>query len=141
MIKLNKVYNDHFPLKGFTALTIFPYVFVRIDRIWNFTAKAERHETTHAIQQIECLVLGAIIAVVMLISGFGWFSFIPVGLFFELYAIEWLLKLPFCKFNGKRAYLSISTEQEAYEHQDEFGYNNVRKHFVWIKYVFTIKNQ
>jgi hypothetical protein len=139
MIKLDKIYSEHFPLNGFTALTIFPYIFVRIDKIWNFTAKAERHETTHALQQIECLILGAIIAVFMLIAGYGWWSLIPLGLFFELYAVEWLVKLPFCKFNGTRAYISISTEQEAYEHQDEFGYNNVRRHFAWMRFIFKLK--
>lgn len=138
-MKLKKIYSEHFPLKGFTALTIFPYVFVRIDRIWNFTAKAERHETTHALQQKECLILGAIIAVIMLIAGYGWWSLIPLGLFFELYAVEWLVKLPFCKFNGTRAYFSISTEQEAYEHQDEFCYNNVRRHFAWMRFIFKLK--
>ena len=135
------VYRKHFPFKGFTALTMWPVIFVRADRKEKFTYKVLRHETTHALQQIECYVLGWLLALAMILAGFEWWSLVPIGLFFELYAIEWLLKLPFCKFNGKRAYLSISTEQEAYEHQDEFGYNNVRKHFVWIKYVFTIKNQ
>ena len=138
-MKLKKIYSEYFPLKGFTALTICPFVFVRKDHIWNFTAKAERHETTHALQQKECLILGAVIAVAMLIAGYGWWSLIPLGLFFELYAIEWLVKLPFCKLNGTRAYFSISTEQEAYEHQDEIGYNHVRKHYAFAKYIFTIK--
>lgn len=139
MMKLKKIYTAHFPNKGFTALTIFPYIFVRIDQSWGFTAKVERHETTHALQQKECLILGAIIAVFMLIAGYGWWSLIPLGLFFELYAVEWLIKLPFCKFNGTRAYFSISTEQEAYEHQDEFGYNNVRRHFAWMRFIFKLK--
>ncbi len=116
-MKLKKIYTEHFPKKGFTALTIYPLVFVRKDRRDYFTAKAERHETTHALQQIEMLWI----------------------LFLILYALEWVIKLPFCKFDTERAYMSISFEQEAYEHQDEFGYNNVRKHFAWIRYLFTIK--
>jgi len=135
---MKKIYSKHIPRKGFTAMTTWPYIIVRYDRKEKFTAKIERHETTHALQQKECLILGAVIAVAMLIAGYGWWSLIPLGLFFELYAIEWLVKLPFCKFNGTRAYFSISTEQEAYEHQDEFGYNNVRKHYAFIKYIFTL---
>ena len=113
------IYTEHFPLKGFTAMTIWPFIFVRSDRKRYFTNKAERHETTHALQQIECLFL----------------------LFLLLYAMEWIFKLPFCEFDTNRAYMSISFEQEAYEHQDEFGYNNVRKHYAWFKYLFTIKTK
>ena len=115
-MELKKVYNKNFPLKGFTAITIWPFVFVRSDRKMYFTKKAERHETTHALQQIECLFL----------------------LFLLIYGLEWILKLPFCKFNTDRAYMSISFEQEAYEHQDEVGYNNVRKHYSWLRYLFTL---
>lgn len=135
---MKKIYTKHFPKKGFTALTIWPFVFVRSDSKKYFIQKTERHETTHALQQKECLILGAVIAVAMLIAGYGWWSLIPLGLFFELYAIEWLVKLPFCKFNGTRAYFSISTEQEANEHQDEVYYNEVRKDFAWFRYLFTI---
>lgn len=117
MMELKTIYTAHFPKKGFTALTICPYVFVRSDEKQRFTKKVERHETTHALQQIEMLWI----------------------LFAVLYGMEWLLKLPFCKFNTDRAYRSISFEQEAYEHQDEFGYNHVRRHYAFARYIFTIK--
>lgn len=116
-MKLKKVFTNNFPKKGFTALTLFPFVFVRKDGREFFTLKTERHETTHALQQLETLYV----------------------IFFALYGVEWLIKLPFCKFDTQKAYMSISFEQEAYEHQDEFGYNNVRKHFAWIRYIFTLK--
>lgn len=138
-MKLKKIYSEIFPLKGFTALTIFPSVFVRKDRAEKFTAKVERHETTHALQQIELTIVGLILATISLIFGYGWWSLLFLPLFFWIYGLEWLIKLPFCKFDTLRAYMSISTEQEAYEHQDEFGYNNVRKHFAFLKFLFTIK--
>lgn len=138
-MELKKIYSEIFPLKGFTAATIFHFVFVRNDRAKNFTAKVERHETTHALQQIELTIVGLILASIFLICGYGWWSLLFLPLFFWIYGLEWLIKLPFCKFDTLRAYMSISTEQEAYEHQDEFGYNNVRKHFAWIRYLFTIK--
>lgn len=118
-MKLRTIYTEHFPKKGFTAMVIWPFVFVRSDRKRFFTKKAERHETTHALQQIESLFL----------------------LFLLLYAVEWLVKLPICRFDGNRAYMSISFEQEAYEHQDEVGYNNVRRHYAWLRYLFTIKTE
>lgn len=136
---MKKIYTKHFPKKGFTALTIWPFIFVRSDSKESFTKKMERHETTHALQQIELAIVGLILATISLIFGYGWWSLLFLPLFFWLYALEFLVKLPFCKFDTIRAYMSISTEQEAYEHQDEFGYNNVRKHFAFSKFLFTIK--
>lgn len=113
---MKKIYSKHIPRKGFTAMTIWPYIIVRYDRKDKFTAKIERHETTHALQQKEMLLV----------------------FFFILYGLEWVLKLPFCKFDTERAYMSISFEQEAYEHQEEVYYNEVRRHYAWAKYVFTL---
>ena len=138
-MKLKKIYTEHLPKKGFTALTIIPFVFVRKDRMSHFTAKAERHETTHALQQIELCVVGLVLAIASLIGGFGLWSLLFLPLFFWIYGLELLIKLPFCKFDTLRAYMSISTEQEAYEHQQEVYYNEVRRHFAWLRYVFTLK--
>ena len=104
-------------MKGFKALTIYPFVFVRKDCALRFSAMDERHETTHAIQQLETLWV----------------------LFFLIYCLEWLLKLPFCKFNTKKAYYSISFEQEAYNNQTDREYNSMRGFWNWTGYVFTIK--
>lgn len=133
------VFRKHFPFKGFTALTMWPVIFVRADRKEKFTDKVLRHETTHALQQIECYVLGWLLALAMSLAGFGWWSLIPVGLFFELYLLEWVIKIPFCKFDTNRAYMSISFEREAYLWQYDKGYNSVRPHFEWRYFIFTIK--
>ena len=114
-MKIKKIYNNLIPVKGFTALTLWPFIFVRCGKI--LTKKVERHETTHALQQLECLFV----------------------FFLLIYCLEWFVKIPFCGFSRKKAYLSISFEQEAYEHQDEVYYNEVRKDFAWLKYVFAIK--
>ena len=135
-MKLKKIYNKHFPVKGFIALTIWPYIFVRIGKI--LTERGERHETTHAKQQIEMTVVGLFLALFMFLFDCGWFSLIPVGLFIEWYCLEWIVKIPFCGFSLMKAYLSISFEQEAYDHQDEVYYNEVRKDFAWLRYIFTI---
>ena len=83
-------------------------------------------------------VVGILLAVCLWLYGCGWYSLIPIGLYFELYALEWLIKLPFCLFDRVRSYMSIAFEQEAYEHQAEVYYNDVRRHFVWVKYLFTL---
>lgn len=137
-MELKKIYNKLIPIKGFIALTIWPYIFVRNDE--TLTKKGERHETTHAMQQIEMTIVGVILAMILFALDCSWYSLIPVGLFLEWYCIEWVIKLPFCKFDTNRTYFSISQEQEAYEHQDEIFYNDVRKHFAWLRYVFTLKD-
>ncbi len=138
-MRIINVFNNHLPFEGYTALTILPFVFVRNNMKKMFTKTAERHEKTHALQQMEMLVVGLLMTWMMYEMDFGWFSLSGMFAFFEVYILEWIMKLPFCKFNRSRTYRSVSFEQEAYEHQDEIGYNNVRNHYAWMKYLFTIK--
>lgn len=116
---LKKVINNHFPFKGYTALTFCPLIFVRGDLKHKFNAVVERHETTHALQQIECL----------------WVFFLLI------YGLEYLIKLPLCKFNHSRAYRSISFEREAYLWQCDKYYNQLRPHYSWRYFVFKLYNR
>ena len=116
-MELTRVVTKHFPFKGYLALTFYPWVFIREEYLRIYSAKVDRHETTHACQQIETL----------------WIIFLLI------YGLEYLIKLIFCGFNHKRAYFSISFEQEAYEHEAEVYYNEVRRPYAWIKYIFTLK--
>ena len=116
-MELIKVYSSRFPFEGYVVLTICPWVFIRKCYREVFTSRVERHETTHALQQIECLWL----------------------LFFIIYGVEYVVKFILCGFKHKRAYQSISLEQEAYEHEAEVYYNEVRRLYAWVKYVFTLK--
>ena len=116
-MKIKVAYNKYIPLKGFVALTLWPWIIVRESERKKFTPRVERHEGTHARQQIECLFV----------------------LFLIIYCLEWVIKIPLCKFDTNRAYMSISFEQEAYDHQDEIYYNDVRRYFAWLRYLFTIK--
>lgn len=119
MVNMKKLYCNHFPSKGFKAVTVWPFLFIRSDNRDRFNEMDECHETTHALQQLECLWI----------------------LFFAIYGLEWIFKLLFCRFDRDRAYMSISFEQEAYEHELEFGYNNVRRHFAWVRYLFTLTSK
>lgn len=114
-MELKKIYCKHFPFKGYMGLTLCPWIFIREDCKKRFSKKAERHETTHALQQLECL----------------WIFFLI------LYGLEYIIKL-LCTFSHKRAYRSISFEQEAYDHEDEVYYNDVRELYAWTKYVFKL---
>lgn len=117
-MELIKVYSRYFPFSGFLALTICPFVFIRKKAKERYTAKVNRHETTHALQQVETMWI----------------------LFFVLYGLEWLIKWFCCKFDSHRAYRSISFEQEAYMHENELYYNDLRKFYAWTKYIFRLLN-
>lgn len=116
-MKLKKIYSNIIPFEGYLAVTIWPFVFIRKELAHKFTPAAERHENTHGYQQLECLWI----------------------LFFIIYFLEWIIKGIICFFANKNAYRSISFEQEAYEHEDEVYYNDVRKHYTWVKYIFKLK--
>lgn len=115
-MRITYVYNNHFPIEGYTAMTLWPWVFIRKDRRDHFDETAMRHETTHALQQKELL----------------WLSF------FILYGLEYAVKLLLCGFDSARAYRSISFEQEAYLWQNDKAYNNIRPSFEWKHFIFRL---
>ena len=116
-MKLKRVVNGIIPPKGYIALTIWPWVIIRKENASKYTPTANRHEITHAYQQLECLWV----------------------LFFIWYIMEWFIKIPICYFACKDAYRSISFEQEAYANQGKVDYNKNRKHYAWMKYIFKLK--
>lgn len=113
---LKKVYSKHFPFEGYIALTFYPWEFIRKDLKDKYTPTTDRHETIHGHQQVETLWL----------------------LFFILYSFEYIIKLFVCGFNHKKAYHSISFEQEAYANEKNENYLNKRHSYAWVKYVFSI---
>lgn len=102
---LKVVYNKIIPFKGFRAITLWPFIFVRKD--CDFNEIHLNHEKIHAEQQIELLII----------------------FFYIIYLIEWLLKLIYYGFNNKKAYHAISFEKEAYAHQEDIDYLNKRCSF------------
>lgn len=126
------IYNNIIPIKGFDALTIWPFIFVRKDGI--YTDKTDRHEHIHGRQQLEMLVFGTMLAVVLFLLGCGWWSLFALPLFYYWYGIEWLARLAIYR-NKKTAYKNVSFECEAYDNQGDLVYLDQRKPFAWIKYI------
>ena len=118
-MKLKRVYTSHFPFATYTAITFYPFVFIKMEKAEKYTPTVARHEMTHAKQQVEM----------------AWI------LFFIIYIIEWIIKIPICCFDFDKAYRSISFEQEAHYNQGKTDYNDIRKHFAWIKYIFKLYNK
>jgi hypothetical protein len=106
--------NNIIPFKGFTAMALWPFVFVRKDSEKYYTDVVERHEYIHGEQQKEMLIV-----------------------FFLLwYGIEWLIKWA-CYRNSMTAYKNVSFEREAYRHQNDAAYLDERKHYAWTKYIIN----
>jgi hypothetical protein len=56
-----------------------------------------------------------------------------LGLFFYLwYFIEWFINI---FIYGKRAYVKLSHEQEAYDNDQNLNYLVKRKRYSWVKYI------
>ncbi len=97
--------------KGFSGITIYPFIFARKNRIDNQIFI--NHEKIHIHQQLELLVLP----------------------FFVWYLIEFLIRL--VQFKNKRmAYRNISFEREAYANEQTTDYLKKRQLFSFINYLF-----
>lgn len=104
------VKSNIIPFKGFSAITLWPFVFVRKDA--RMDATTIRHETIHGEQQKELLIV----------------------LFYLWYLAEWLVKWIYYR-NRTTAYKNISFEREAYANQYDAAYLDVRSHFSFLKYI------
>lgn len=109
------IYNDIIPFKGYKAMLIAKWLFVRNG--YTLNDKDLRHEEIHSRQQMEMLLV-----------------------FFLLwYGVEWLLRL-LLTFDTHKAYRAISFEREAYANEGDENYLTSRKHYAWLRYIFKSNN-
>ena len=126
--------NRFLPLRDFTAMTVWPFIFVRSEAWARYTADTHRHETIHCRQQVELLLVGAVLAALLALGGSGWWSLLALPLFFWLYGLEWLVGLLTFR-DGNWAYMRVSFEQEAYDNMLDPDYLSRRRPFAWINYM------
>ncbi len=132
------VYSKHIPAKGYIAILILLWMVVREEYRNRLPWFAEIHEGIHLKQLIETFFIGIGLMMLMIKNGFGWWSILPLFLFYILYVAEFFAKL-MLTFSWKKAYMSISFEQEAYSYQYDKTYLENRRHYAWLKYVFKLK--
>lgn len=106
------IYNNILPPRGYKAITLYPFVFVRKKTRHPFTDVDRNHEEIHGRQYKEMLWIG----------------------FLLWYVIEYLIRLV-QYHNRNKAYHNISFEREAYANQGNLDYLKTRKHYAWIKYL------
>lgn len=99
--------NKLIPFKGFIAINLFGFLFVRQELAHKLDAETINHEAIHTEQMKELLYLG----------------------FYILYFLEWLYKVIFKYPFSHKAYRNISFEKEAYKYEKQLDYLNHRKHF------------
>lgn len=105
------IYNNIIPFPGFKAINLFGILFARKGA--NINGRTLNHERIHSAQMRELLYV----------------------LFYVLYVIEYLIRIPMCDFDVLQAYRSISFEREAYANDDDFEYLKIRKLFAFLKYL------
>lgn len=129
MKDLKIICNKWIPIKGFSAMTVFGTIFRREELCGRpISQKTMNHEGIHVCQSEDFVPNKKD-------NKFVWF--INWIIFYLLYFIEWLIKLIcniFCW--NIRAYRSISFEQIAYMHQYDYTYQDTRKRFDWVPYIF-----
>lgn len=137
---MKKVYNIFIPFKGFMAITIWPFIFVRLEHKRNFNKVDENHENIHGEQQKEMFPIGIALAVVLFLFGCGWWSILAAPLFFWWYFVEWVVRIPLNGFDTRKAYRMISFEHEAFFFEVDLDYLSRRTHFLWTRYLFKNYN-
>ena len=123
--------NRLIPFSGFAALTLWPFVFVRQD----LSERGRRHEGTHLAQELEVMMaMCAIVGAAMIMGASPWWLVLVPATYYILYVAEWLVRLLLYR-DRTEAYRNISTEQEAYLHENEALYLTERQPFAWLRYL------
>ena len=132
-MKTKVIFNDTIPFKGFIAMCLWPFIFVRNNAASHYNTVANNHEHIHAEQQKEMLLVGIVLAAIGYVFA-GLWALLFVPLFFWWYGIEYLYRL--CQYRDtKKAYRNISTEREAYANEKDLIYLTNRRRFAWTKYL------
>ena len=129
------VFNRLIPFKGYLAITLYPFIFVRKAAAGRYSTTVNNHEHIHGEQQKELLPVGIALALIAYFSGLGLWALLFLPVFLWVYLIEWVIKA-FWYGNNRTAYRNISFEREAYQNEKDLTYLSNRKHFIWFKYIF-----
>lgn len=108
------VYNKLLPFRGYKAMTLWPFIFVRKGMV--MTDADLNHEQIHGKQQKELILV----------------------LFYLWYVVEYVIKL-IVTGSHKKAYRGISFEQEAYRFEGDLDYKRRRMRYYWMRFVLTVE--
>lgn len=117
------------PIKGFAAMNFFGKIYQRIEYCGKGISKRTlNHESIHSYQAEDFIPNP---------KNSNFKRILGYLIFYPIYIIEWLFKVICNIFYWKiRAYRSISFEQIAYKYQNDYNYQDTRKRFDWVPYIF-----
>ena len=127
------IYNKFIPFKGFYAITIIKWIFVREEYKYldglSVYDKMINHESIHEQQILDFTP-----------KIFPKWLRYTIGsiCFYLLYGLEWLFKLIPCLIKHKSAYRSLCAEQEAFKNEADSNYINKREKLAWLKKIFRL---
>ena len=127
------IYNKFIPFKGFYAITIIKWIFVREEYKYldglSVYDKMINHESIHEQQILD--FTPKIFP--------SWLRYTIGSIcFYLLYGLEWLFKLIPCLIKNKSAYKSLCAEQEAFKNEVDSNYINKREKLAWLKKIFRL---
>ena len=127
------IYNKFIPFKGFYAITIIKWIFVREEYKYldglSVYDKMINHESIHEQQILDFTPK----------TFPSWLRYTIGSIcFYLLYGLEWLFKLIPCLIKNKSAYRSLCAEQEAFKNEANPSYINKRKKLTWLKKIFRL---
>ena len=127
------IYNKFIPFKGFYAITVIKWIFVREEYKYldglSVYDKMINHESIHEQQILDFTP-----------KIFPKWLRYTIGsiCFYLLYGLEWLFKLIPCLIKNKSAYRSLCAEQEAFKNEADSNYINKREKLAWLKKIFRL---
>lgn len=129
------IYNNIIPLKGYTAVTLWPVIFA-CKSARPLKTHEENHEKIHLRQQLEVMLLSAaVMAAMILIFGWSWWWLLTAAaVYYAGYGIDYAIRY-FAYGSPNEAYRNIACEQEAYLNQYDRAYLRQRRPFTWVKYL------
>lgn len=133
-IRYNSWIAKNLLFSGYQTITLAAWVCTKCKSKEEMPQRVRNHECTHARQWAECMLAsGTIIWALVLFAGISaWWFCLSFLMFYVLYLLELLIKLP---FYGTDTYRNISFEREAYACQNDNNYLENGDYFEWLKYL------
>lgn len=124
--------NKHIPFGKFDCMNILGFLFVREEV--ELKDSIIRHEATHTLQQLEILVVSALVALLASnIYQSWWYALIVILMPIAIYVLAWLVELVLPPYDT--AYRDSPFEREAYMNQDDPMYLAKRPIGATCKYI------
>lgn len=145
MVFYNSIIAKWLLLKGFQAVTIGPFIFIR-RRKEEVNRRLINHERIHVTQWFETMLL-SLWVLLLLVNPLGvplWTLALTPIAFYVWYAVEYIIRRLFSNRDHREAYRNIVFEREAYENEWDLCY--IRKHrmlydFIWYYHYKSINRK